>query len=128
MTPEAEKPIPEATNPDVSQRFTKADRLLKPNEFQRVYRRGKQLHSSLFTVFALRNPLGRTRLGITASRKTSKLAVVRNRCRRLVREAFRRHRAQFPAGWDLVVNVKHPLTKAAYALVESELARLLKKL
>lgn len=86
------------------------------------------MHSSLFTVFVAPNRLGRTRLGITASRKVSKSAVVRNRCRRLLREVFRRHQATLPAGWDIVVNVKFQLTTARYALIEQEFTRLMEKL
>ncbi|MFQ3582430.1 MAG: ribonuclease P protein component [Chloracidobacterium sp.] len=112
----------------VSCRFTKQDRLLVPREFQRVYRHGKQLHSSFFTIFVVPNQLGRTRIGITTSRKLSKSAVVRNRCRRLIREVFRRQRATLPASWDMVVNAKFPLTTATYGLIEKEFARLMGKL
>lgn len=111
-----------------NQAFTKADRLLRPREFRQVYERGQQrLHSSLFMIFALRTDLPRVRLGITTSRKIGK-AVKRNRCRRLLREVFRRHKIELPTGWDLVVNVKHPLTQTSFAVAESEFLRLTKKL
>ena len=45
------------------------------------------------------------RLGIVASRKVGP-AVVRNRCKRLVREAFRLHPEVFPAGIDVVIIVR----------------------
>ncbi|OYT72151.1 MAG: ribonuclease P protein component [Chloracidobacterium sp. CP2_5A] len=109
-------------------RFTKRERLLTSREFQRVYRHGRQLHSSLFTVFVAPNRLGRTRLGVTTSRKLSKSAVERNRCRRRVREAFRRQRASLPVGWDMVVNVKFQMIAAPHALLEKEFARLMGKL
>lgn len=48
------------------------------------------------------------RLGITASRKIGN-AVVRNRAKRLVREAFRATRASFPDDIDVVVIVKREL-------------------
>jgi ribonuclease P protein component len=112
----------------LTQRFTKADRLLRSAQFQRVYRQGRQLHSSLFTLFVLRTHGSLTRMGVTASRKASKLAVLRNRSRRLLREVFRRHKVSVPGGWDVVVNVKFPLTQASYAAVEAEFLRLIKKL
>ncbi len=108
-------------------RFTKRERLLASREFQRVYRQGKQLHSSLFTIFVAPNRLGRTRLGVTTSRKLSKSAVERNRCRRRIREAFRRQRLSLPVGWDLVVNVKFQMIAAPHALLEKEFARLMGK-
>ena len=48
------------------------------------------------------------RLGITASRKLGN-APVRNRAKRLVREAFRATRDLWPPGVDLVVIVRRPL-------------------
>jgi ribonuclease P protein component len=45
------------------------------------------------------------RLGVVASRKVGP-AVVRNRAKRLVREAFRLHPEVFPAGLDVVVIVR----------------------
>ncbi len=48
------------------------------------------------------------RLGITASRKIGG-AVVRNRAKRLIREAFRAPRELFPPDIDVVVIVKREL-------------------
>jgi ribonuclease P protein component len=53
-------------------------------------------------------PNGLARLGITASRKVGG-AVVRNRAKRLVREAFRSTRDLWLPGIDLVVIVKKAL-------------------
>ena len=50
------------------------------------------------------------RLGITAGKRVGN-AVVRNRAKRLIREAFRATQDLWPAGWDLVVIVKRPLTR-----------------
>jgi ribonuclease P protein component len=50
----------------------------------------------------------RPRLGITASRRVGN-AVVRNRAKRVVREAFRATRSLWPAPFDLVVIVRHPV-------------------
>jgi ribonuclease P protein component len=49
------------------------------------------------------------RLGITASRRVGN-AVVRNRAKRLVREAFRATRELWPTGADIVVIVRGALT------------------
>lgn len=45
------------------------------------------------------------RLGITASRKVGN-AVIRNRAKRLVREAFRSTQSLWPFGMDLVIIVR----------------------
>lgn len=67
---------------------------------------------------------GATRLGITASRKVGG-AVVRNRLKRLVREFFRRHYGDLQRSLDIVVIVRTPRKKLAYADVERELGRIL---
>lgn len=55
-----------------------------------------------FVLFARPNNLAVSRLGLTATRKLGP-AVVRNRARRLLREAYRHCRREFPQGHDLVV-------------------------
>ena len=54
------------------------------------------------TVFARPNTLGVARLGLAISKKQLKLAVERNRAKRLARESFRRHQIQLQ-GLDIVV-------------------------
>lgn len=62
------------------------------------------------------------RLGITASRKVGN-AVVRNRSKRLVREAFRATRALWPSGISVVIIVKRSLGVMKLAEVVSEWQR-----
>ena len=118
--------LPEPTSPD--ERFRKGDRLLSRESFRRVYQQGKKIHTRLFTAFFLPGSEGRDRIGITVTRKVGK-AHDRNRCRRLVREAFRRNRrAASGRGVDLVINAKRELISASYAEVEAELVQLLARL
>ncbi len=69
---------------------------------------------------------GPTRLGITASRKLGS-AVRRNRVKRLVREAFRRHKLLFPSGLDLVFVAKRNAVDADYEQVVREIERLCRR-
>lgn len=76
--------------------------VLKENrEFQFLYRRGKtQVHPCLVTYMRkTRRP--DTRMGITTGKKVGN-AVKRNRCRRIIREAYRQLRPQMADGWDMV--------------------------
>jgi ribonuclease P protein component len=87
------------------QRFPKSSRLRKRAEFLAVQERGSVVQTRAFVGVFLPNQGRQTRLGITTTRKLGG-AVVRNRARRLVREAFRRRVLDPPAGLDLVVIAK----------------------
>lgn len=85
--------------------FPKSAHLRKPAEFDRVY--GSKVYASddVLVVNAAANELGLTRLGLSISRKYGS-AVVRNRWKRLIREAFRKCLTELPSGLDLVIRPK----------------------
>ena len=89
-----------------SGRFSKSARVRKRREYQRIQSAGRRLSLAHFVlILSAREEAGGARLGIAASRKIGG-AVVRNRMRRLVREAFRCTRELFPDDIDVVVIVK----------------------
>ena len=83
-------------------RFRSSDRLRTESDFRRVYQQRARASDQVLLVYACRNGLTHQRLGLSVSRKLG-AAVVRNRWKRLLREAFRRHRARLPEGVDLIV-------------------------
>jgi ribonuclease P protein component len=108
--------------------FPKSGRLLKRESFKRTYEKGRKLHTRYFTAFVLESADSRARLGLTVTRKIGK-AHERNRCRRLLREAFRR--LQWNAsgvGADVVINAKRELVSAPYQEVEAEVINLLARI
>jgi ribonuclease P protein component len=109
------------------ERFTKAERLRKRQEFRQVYAAGRRYSLSLFTVFALPTPRGKTRLGVTVTKKIGR-AVKRNRAKRLIREVFRRNKNRIGGSFDLVVNVKDKLVEATYREVEADFLTLIARL
>jgi ribonuclease P protein component len=70
-------------------RLQKRARLLKASEFNRVFDKASRSSDQYFTVLARPNENGYPRLGLAISKKRAKLAVTRNRLKRLIRESFR---------------------------------------
>ncbi len=105
--------------------FPKSHRLLKREEFKRVYAQGKKFYTRFFTIHYLENGLCHPRLGITVTKKVGK-AHVRNRWKRLVREAFRLNRHRFPC-WDMVVTVKRGVNPPGFREVERDLVEAIVK-
>lgn len=68
----------------------KQNRLRLEKDFKIVLKRGRSFFHPLFTVKSAGQALARPRIAITVSTKVSKRAVVRNRIRRVLREALRR--------------------------------------
>lgn len=107
--------------------FPAAVRVRKRREFLAIQGAGAKHHLRHFLVFvvppaakpAMGPGDGRTgavRLGITVTRKVG-CAVVRNRIKRYVREAFRRKRGSFTPGYDMVWVAKQSAASVGYAEV-----------
>ncbi len=84
--------------------FPRQARLIHKRDFDRVHREGKRLFVFPLRLRALRRSQGDSRLGLAIGRKVGG-AVVRNRWKRAVREAFRLNRHRLRGPYDLVVSV-----------------------
>jgi ribonuclease P protein component len=78
------------------------ERLRRAADFRRVYDRRRSVSDARLIVYACPNGLPHLRLGLSVSRKVGP-ATVRNRIRRLFREAFRLTRHEMPTGLDLIL-------------------------
>ena len=81
----------------------KAAVTLKENyEFRRTYQKGVSAVSPVMVLYCRKNRLGRNRLGLVSSTKLGH-AVVRNRCRRRLREVYRLEKPQLKTGYDIIL-------------------------
>lgn len=90
--------------------FPKASRLLRPSEFDRVYRFRRSAAEGALVLYACPRPhpagiAPSARLGVSVSRRIGN-AVARNAWKRRLREAFRVSRKEIPAGHDFLVVVR----------------------
>jgi ribonuclease P protein component len=102
-----------------SEEFKSEVRIHRSSDYQKLYKKGRKIHSEKFVLFGQENGASHHRLGITVSRKVG-CAVVRNRIKRLFREIFRRLYGQIPGRLDIVVNAKAGCAGAGYSELRSE--------
>ena len=69
-----------------------------------MYKQGRRVKGSDFSLIFLANELSDSRLGISVHRML-RGAVRRNRIKRIVREVFRLNRDIFPKACDIVITV-----------------------
>lgn len=103
-------------------------RSLKQNHlFRRLYQKGKFSSGRCLVVYCRKNGLPYNRLGLTAGTKLGH-AVVRNRIRRRIREAYRLSEERYVLGYDIVVVARHRAVDANYQEIAQCLAKQMEKL
>ncbi len=107
--------------------FPKKKRLVNNRQFKAVLDRGRRLSlgllpesNGLLTLYMAENDCGYPRLGISV-KKSCGNAVVRNRLKRMLREAFRQSQDRIPAGFDYLLMISPPrfLAKARAGVKKS---------
>lgn len=99
-------------------------RLRRSADLERVRQQGQSWRHPLVILLVIRNAQAVSRFGFIASRRVGK-ATVRNRARRLLREALRCHLNEIKPGWNCLLIALQPITQATGAEVEAAVLQLL---
>ena len=107
--------------------FSRAMRIRQSREFARARQEGRRVVHGCLIANWLRLPAGAsTRLGVVTSGKIGG-AVVRNRARRLLREAFRLHQHDLSQPVDLILVARASIAGKNFGEVEKDFLNSLRK-
>ena len=102
-------------------------RSLKQNHlFRRLYQKGKSASGHCLVVYCRKNGRAHNRLGVTVSTKLGH-AVVRNRCRRRLREVYRLEKPQLKTGYDIILVARSRTATAPWPELQKQFRRLCRK-
>ncbi len=108
-------------------RHPQSARLLRAADFARLRESGSRLSSQQLSIQFCNCENRGPRLGMAVSRRVSKLAIVRNRIRRQIRESFRLNRPRLPA-CDILVIARQSAAQRSNAQLRVELESLWSRL
>ena len=125
-------PRPANIDAGAAHTFPRSSRILRSADFRVVYDNGFRVSGPLLAAFCFArsesSPSGHggARLGLTVPRAIGG-AVVRNRIKRRIREAFRVRRQRFGPQWDIVINPRRAALTARFPEIERALERVIEK-
>lgn len=95
-------------------------------DFRRLYYKGKSYTNPALVIYVMPNGAGICRIGITVSKKIGN-AVERNRCKRIIRAAYRQVFPQINGNFDFVFVARSKTKYLKSTQLEPILTELLQK-
>jgi len=105
--------------------MTVLHKLKKNNEFKKVYE-GKYYVEKYVVMYIIKNNYVLNRVGFSVSRKIGK-SVVRNRVKRLMKEAYRKHASNLKQGYDMVFTARAGSGSTDFSQIERDIVSILKR-
>ncbi|MEM2936387.1 MAG: ribonuclease P protein component [Candidatus Bathyarchaeia archaeon] len=97
--------------------------LRKSRDFKRVIEGGDRIILETISIFIRENHEGKTRVGISVSRKSGG-SVKRNKIKRRIREALRKNAHGLPPGIDMVIMARRGAGDASFRDIEEDIRKL----
>ena len=104
----------------------KSTRLGSNRDFQKVYQDGRSLAGRYLVLYWRKNETDQVMVGFAAGKKLGS-AVIRNRLKRIMREAWRLHPEKRPAGYDLILVARKSLVWKTFFEAEKGLMEVLQR-
>ncbi len=101
-------------------------RLKKNWEFKRVYRHGRAVVSRNIVLYYFPNGMDYNRIGFSISKKVGK-SVVRNKIKRIYREAYYAIEEKLRVGYDIILIARKPAVDVSFHEACKELYNLCRK-
>lgn len=108
--------------------LAKSSRLTKNKEFDLVFKEGKSVYGNFIGIKTKKNDLNINRFGVLLSTKVSKLAVVRNKYKRKIKNIISRENLKMTLGHDGVIIVLPGIIDKKYQEIETEIKNIFVKL
>lgn len=99
---------------------------LRRDDFQQVWDDGKSFSHPLIILRARANGMEQCRFGFVAGKKVGK-ATVRNRAKRLMREAVRHRLSNIAPGWDIIIIARSGAANTTLTDIDAAIGTLLQR-
>ena len=109
------------------QRLGRNRRLTRTSLFQQTYEQGRRAVGRSMVLWLREGEGASLRLGVVAGRKVGG-AVQRARAKRLMREAYRRHRNRFSGSFDVVIVARRAILETRWDDLVKELLELARRM